>query len=213
MSTDLPREPIKPAVATARPARESGAGGSAVDLDHAAASRWPLTSWIRKALLRPAGAPTTSNKALASGLDEREFRFSVAATVLGLGLVTAGYIVNRHSSVLKVRDAALTLLIGGLILVAIMAAGVIFRRGTVVGIASFMMGFELITSENIFGALFLVLGGWLLVRTMRRQRAELGAGTRPARSAKAKPERPAGPPKPSKRYTPPRRSRSAARRR
>jgi hypothetical protein len=164
-------------------------------------------------LVRPAGAPATSNKAFASGLDEREFRFSVAATVLGLGLVTAGYIVNRHSSVLKVRDAALTLLIGGLILVAIMAAGVIFRRGSVVGIASFMMGFELITSENIFGALFLVLGGWLLVRTMRRQRAELGAGARPARSAKTKPERPSGPPKPSKRYTPPRRSRSAARRR
>jgi hypothetical protein len=164
-------------------------------------------------LVRPAGAPTTSNKAFGSGLDEREYRFSVAATVLGLGLVTAGYIVNRHSSVLKVRDAALTLLIGGLILVAIMAAGVIFRRGSMVGIASFMMGFELITSANIFGALFLVLGGWLLVRTMRRQRAELGAGTRPARPAKTKPERPLGPPKPSKRYTPPRRTRSSARRR
>jgi hypothetical protein len=213
VSADLPREPVEPAVATARPLQESGDGAPAPDIDRPATARGPLTSWIRKALLRPADAPATSNKTFATGLDEREYRFSVAATVLALGFVTAGYIVNRHSSALKVRDAALTLLIGGLILVAIMAAGVIFRRGSIVGIASFMMGFELITSENIFGALFLVLGGWLLVRTMRRQRAELGAGTRPSRSAKTKPERPLGPPKPSKRYTPPRRTRSSARRR
>ncbi len=133
--------------------------------------------------------------------------------VLALGLVTAGYIVDRHSSVLKVRSDALTLLIAGLILVAIMMAGIIYRRSSIVGIANFMMGFELITAEDIFGALFLVFGGWLLVRSMRRQRADQATRSRLLPATKKASGTPSGPPKPSKRYTPPRRSRSSARRR
>ena len=147
------------------------------------------------------------------GLDEREYRLSVAATVLALGLVGAGYVVNRHSTVVKVRADALTLLVAGLILIAVMAGGVIFRRGSIVGIASFMMGFELISAEDILGALFLIFGGWLIVRSMRRQRAEQAARSRPARKTRATPARPAGRPQPSKRYTPPRRSRISSRRR
>ncbi len=175
-------------------------------------SIWSPTSWLPRARVRArdGGRPSET---LAVGLDEREYRLSVAATVLALGLVGAGYVVNRHSTVVKVRADALTLLVAGLILIAVMAGGVIFRRGSIVGIASFMMGFELISAEDILGALFLIFGGWLIVRSMRRQRAEQAARSRPARKTRATPARPAGRPQPSKRYTPPRRSRISSRRR
>ena len=126
--------------------------------------------------------------------------------------MAAAYVVNRHSTVTKVRADALELFIAGLILVAIMFGGIIFRRASLVGIASFMMGFELFSGGDLFGVIFLVFGGWLLLRMVRRQRAETAAGGRPS-APKSTPPRAAGPPKPSKRYTPPRRSRAPACRR
>jgi hypothetical protein len=127
--------------------------------------------------------------------------------------VAAAYFVNRHSTLTKVRADALELFIAGLILVAIMFGGIIFRRASLVGIASFMMGFELFSGGDLFGVIFLVFGGWLLLRMVRRQRAEIAAGGRSSRAAKSTPPWATGPPKPSKRYTPPRRSRASARRR
>jgi hypothetical protein len=127
--------------------------------------------------------------------------------------VTAGYFVNRHSTIEKARAGATELLVAGLILIVIMFAGIIFQRATIVGIASFIIGFEMVSGEDIFGAIFLIFGGWILIRHMRRQRAALAGGAKPTRAAKATPTRPGSRPKPSKRYTPPRRSRTAARRR
>ena len=170
-------------------------------------------SWLAKISFRPGAAGAIPREPGPGGLDEREHRFAVAATVLALGLVTAGYFVNRHSTIEKARAGATELFVAGLILIVIMFAGIIFQRATIVGIASFIIGFEMISGEDIFGAVFLIFGGWLLIRNMRRQRAALAGGARPARAAKATPTRPAGPPKPSKRYTPPRRSGAAARRR
>ena len=171
------------------------------------------STWLPSAPARAAGPAASTDRPAAGILDEREHRFSVAASVLALGLVAAAYIVNRHSTVTKVRGDALELFIAGLILVAIMFGGIFFRRASMVGIASFMMGFELFSGGDLFGVIFLVFGGWLLLRMVRRQRAEIAAGGRPSRASKSTPTRAAGPPKPSKRYTPPRRSRASARRR
>ncbi|MGA9078468.1 MAG: hypothetical protein WB383_09075 [Acidimicrobiales bacterium] len=171
------------------------------------------STWLPNAPARTAGPAASTDRPAAGILDEREHRFSVAASVLALGLVAAAYIVNRHSTVTKVRGDALELFVAGLILVAIMFGGIFFRRASMVGIASFMMGFELFSGGDLFGVIFLVFGGWLLLRMVRRQRAEIAAGGRPSRASKSTPARTAGPPKPSKRYTPPRRSRASARRR
>ena len=212
MSDERPGVPIGP-VAGGSPDAQGAVESSEPADQRRRLTTLPLGSWIRKLPARQALKGAASGKPPPSGLDEREHRFSVAATVLALGLVIAGYLVNRHSTVVKVRDDVSTLLIAGLVLIAIMLAGIVFRRGSLVGIASFMMGFELVAAEDIFGALFLVFGGWLLVRGMRRQRAAMASGTQPTRAVNASQTRATGPPKPSKRYTPPHRSRTGARRR
>jgi hypothetical protein len=171
------------------------------------------SSWLPKVSSRPGAGGISPREPGPGGLDEREHRFAVAASVLALGLVTAGYFVNRHSTIEKARAGATELLVAGLILIVIMFAGIIFQRAAIVGIASFIIGFEMVSGEDVFGAVFLIFGGWILIRHMRRQRAALAGGARPTRAAKATPTRPGGPPKPSKRYSPPRRSRTAARRR
>jgi hypothetical protein len=170
---------------------------------------------LRKALRAPRPTPQSSSDATGRAiaeLDERERRLSIAGIVLGTGLVVSGYLVDRGSHVEKVRAAASTLLIAGIVVLVIMVLGVIFRRRAMVGFASFMVGFALITGGNIFGVLFLGFGGWLLVRALRRQRGEgKPAGT--TASKRKPPPKPAGPPKPSKRYTPPRRAGAGSRRR
>ena len=147
-----------------------------------------------------------------SELDERERKFSLAGVVLATGLVVSGYLIDRHSSVERVRTASGTLLIAGIVVLVIMALGIVFRRRAMVGFASFMVGFALITGGNVFGVLFLGFGGWLLVRALRNQRSAKTSDSAPAAKPKP-PPKPSGPPKPSKRYTPPRSSRVGSRRR
>ena len=212
VTTDRPGDQLEPDDERVRRARGVNAAPPAGVRSRAFAFlRSPVTASPRAR--EGAGAAAAQSGTGAVGLDEREYRLSMAATLLALGLVGAGYIVNHHSPTAKIRADALTLLIAGLVLIAVMIAGIVFRRGSMVGIASFMMGFELISAEDIFGAVFLIFGGWLIVRSMRRQRAGLAAGSGPARATRAKRAVPSGPPKPSKRYTPPRRSRAPARRR
>jgi hypothetical protein len=170
---------------------------------------------IGKALAgpRPRRADATDATAKAvNELDDRERKYSLAGIVLGTGLVISGYLIDRHSHVERVRTASSTLLIAGVVVLVVMALGVVFRRRAMVGFASFMVGFALITGGNIFGVLFLLFGGWLLVRALRRQKST----TKPDSTTPAKrkpPPKPAGPPKASKRYTPPRGSRIGSRRR
>ncbi|MGB9112362.1 MAG: hypothetical protein WCF24_06520 [Acidimicrobiales bacterium] len=172
---------------------------------------------IGKALAGPRQRPPTGGDSTAQAvneLDERERKWSLAGVVLGAGLVISGYLIDRHSAVERVRTASGTLLIAGIVVLVIMALGIVFRRRAMVGFASFMVGFALITGGNVFGVLFLGFGGWLLVRALRRQRERSGPKPESATATKSKPPpKPAGPPKPSKRYTPPRRSRVGSRRR
>jgi hypothetical protein len=195
-----------------QPGSADGAAAGAGSRPRSFSWRSP-SSWLPQVSSRPGAGGTSPRQPGPGGLDEREHRLAIAATVLALGLVTAGYFVNRHSTIEKARAGATELFVAGLILIVIMFAGIIFQRATIVGIASFIIGFEMISGEDIFGAVFLIFGGWILIRNMRRQRAALAGGAKPTRAAKATPTRPAGRPKPSKRYTPPRRSRTAARRR
>ncbi len=170
---------------------------------------------IAKALSGPRQRPPATSDATSKAvneLDERERKWSMAGVVLGTGLVISGYLIDRHSTVERVRAASSTLLIAGIVVLVIMAAGIAFRRRAMVGFASFMVGFALITGGNIFGVLFLGFGGWLLVRALRRQRGEPKQPSAGVTKKKA-PPKPAGPPKPSKRYTPPRSSRVGSRRR
>jgi hypothetical protein len=170
---------------------------------------------IGKALTGPRPRPSAAGDATAKAvneLDERERKWSMAGVVLGTGLVISGYLIDRHSSVERVRQASNTLLIAGIVVLVIMALGIVFRRRAMVGFASFMVGFALITGGNVFGVLFLGYGGWLLVRALRRQRTQTKPESTPSTKRKA-PPKPTGPPKPSKRYTPPRSSRVGSRRR
>lgn len=178
-----------------------------------ASSRATRLQRIGKALTRPPRPTATDATAKAvNELDERERKWSLAGIVLGAGLVISGYLIDRHSSVERVRAASSTLFIAGIVVLVIMGLGIAFRRRAMVGFASFMVGFALITGGNIFGVLFLGFGGWLLVRALRRQRP--GAKPEATTATKRKPPpKPSGPPKPSKRYTPPRRSRVGSRRR
>ena len=164
---------------------------------------------------RGADARSVTPREIVNGLDERERRFSAAGVVLAIGLVIAGYLTDRHSSVLKVRTAATTLLVAGAIIIVIMIFGVIFRRRALVGFSNFMVGFELITAGNILGVAFLGFGGWLLVRALKRQRQDQATRRPPpgSKASKTASPTPSGPPKASKRYTPPRRPGAAARRR
>jgi hypothetical protein len=213
VTADPPDDPVEPIDKPILHAPRAGIDAAPSSASRTRAFLRRPVSWLPKAPPRGADAGSATHRTGGTGLDDREYRYSVAATVLALGLVTAGYIVNRRSTELKIRSDAITLLVAGLVLVAIMLGGVIFRRGSMIGIASFMMGFELITAEDVFGVVFLIFGGWLLIRNVRRQRAEQVAHPRPAREAKRTPTKANGPPKPSKRYTPPRRSRTSARRR
>ncbi len=169
---------------------------------------------IGKALAGPRPRPATGDSTgrAVSELDERERKFSLAGVVLATGLVVSGYLIDRHSSVERVRTASGTLLIAGIVVLVIMALGIVFRRRAMVGFASFMVGFALITGGNVFGVLFLGFGGWLLVRALRNQRSAKTSDSAPAAKPKP-PPKPSGPPKPSKRYTPPRSSRVGSRRR
>lgn len=215
VSTDAPGDLRKPADGPDRvpPLTDDGAQGSESSSRGGFTWRSPR-SWLPKVPPRSDSRGRQPGGAAAWALDDRERRLAIIVAVFGTGLLVASFIILRHSANAKVRSGAISVLAAGLILIAILVAGIVFRRGSIVGIATFMLGFEMIAVSPLFAVVFLFFGGWILVRSMRRQRASLAAGgAGPARARKAAPARSAGPPKPSKRYTPPRRYGTSARRR
>jgi len=160
-----------------------------------------------------------STKELVNGLERNELAIGAALMVAQLAITIADYMVWHHSHDLKYRQIAPDALVAGLVGTAIMALGVGLRRRALLGFAAFIVGMESISFGDILGLVYLVFGGWLIMRVMRLQRqAKAKAGTaaasgsrRPVPSARSGRAAPAGP-KPSKRYTPPRHTASARKR-
>ncbi len=175
--------------------------------------------WHQKPGVRQARPGATervlSAKAVVNGLDRRELGLGVAAVALDLVVTVAVYLYWSHSSDAKFHHYAPEFLVAGLIGVAILALGTAFRRRALLGFGAFMVGMELVSFGIVYGILYLFFGGWLIVRVMRRQKQDQALGRASASSgARARATtRASGSPKASKRYTPPRRTSAATRRR
>ena len=155
-----------------------------------------------------------SAKEVVNGLERKELALGVVAAALDLVLTVSVFYFWHHSSQAKFRHYAPEFLVAGLIGVAILAAGTAFFRRALVGFASFMVGMELISFGLVYGILYLFFGGWLIVRVMRKQKQDQARGTYAGTiDTGTKQRRTTSGPKPSKRYTPPRRTSAAARRR
>jgi hypothetical protein len=161
---------------------------------------------------RPA-APARTAKEVVDGLDVWELRLSIAATVVEGLLTPLFYWYFRTHGSLAVRHAASEFLITGIITTAILLLGTLFKRRALVGFAAFMTGMAWLTYGSLYFALvFLVFGGWLILRVMRKQKQDRAVGKTPeplfgSRRRAAAPATPTPVrPKASKRYTPPKRA-------
>lgn len=155
-----------------------------------------------------------------NGLERREVLIGAVLGVIDVGLAILAYFTLHGSHLAKDRQAAGTYLIAGLIAAAIMLAGVVFKRRALLGFGAFFVGMELLTTGLLLEAVvFLFFGGWLIFRVMKKQRQDQAAGRFSGtidtggrrRGGRATATR-TPTPKPSKRYTPPRRRASAPRR-
>lgn len=170
---------------------------------------------------RPTPASVPGEKEIVNGLERREVIIGTVLGVIDIGLAILAFFTLHSSHIAKDRQAAGTYLVAGLIAAAIMLGGVIFRRRALLGFGSFFVGMELLTTGLLLEAVvFLFFGGWLIFRVMKKQKQDQAAGRytgtidtggrRRGRAATAAARTPA--PKPSKRYTPPRRRAPAPRR-
>ncbi len=154
-----------------------------------------------------------STKQVVEGLSLQEMTFGLAAVILELAFTIIGWHVDRTSKQELYRRVADSLLIAGLVSTGILGLGLLVRRRALLGFGAFLTGMELISFGNVIGVVYLFFGGWLIVRAMRKQRQDKLLGNEAATI-----DRPFGrnkktdyqdftykPPKPSKRYTPPRR--------
>ena len=164
------------------------------------------------------GRPAT--KEIVNGLDHREYLYGWIATGFAAVTGVVAYFAERHAPNLTERNDAFVNLIAVLIAVAGMTAGTAFRRRALLGFGSFLAGLILLSSHaGALGVVWLGFGFWLIMRVLQRQRQERDAAraTRSSSSAKRSgtSSRAASTPvvKASKRYTPPRRTRSASSRR
>lgn len=157
-----------------------------------------------------------SAKEVVNGLDRRELLLGTALMVIDLALTLIVYFYWRHSTDVKAHQYAPDFLIAGLVGVGIMAFGAALKRRALLGFAAFIVGMELISFGLVYGILYLFFGGWLVVRVMRKQRQDqargkytgtIDAGARSRRGAST------GAPSASKRYTPPRRVKTTAKKR
>lgn len=174
--------------------------------------------WHQKPGVR-ATAPGATERALSTkevvnGLERREHLLGVASAALDLVITVAVFLYWRHSSEAKFRHYAPEFLVAGLIGVGILALGTALRRRALLGFGAFMVGMELISFGIVYGVLYLFFGGWLIVRVMRKQKQDQAKGTFSGTvDTGPKKARATAAPKASKRYTPPRRTSAASRRR
>lgn len=163
---------------------------------------------------RPAKPLPAGTKEIVNGLERREIILGAVLCVIDAAFALIAFFYSLSSHNAKVHGAATEVLIAGLLGVALMLGGLVFRRRALLGFAAFMVGMELMTAGLLLEAvIYLFFGGWLLFRVMRKQRQDQASGrftgtidTGPRTRARASSTtRVASAPKASKRYTPPRR--------
>lgn len=154
-------------------------------------------------------------KEVVDGLDRLELRLSIAASAIEGVLTPVFYWYFSTHGNATVRHAAPEFLITGLITTVVLVLGTVFKRRALVGFAAFMTGMAWLTYGSLYFAfMFLVFGGWLIMRVMRKQKQDRAAGKTPASAfgggSRRRSAAPAAPstPKASKRYTPPKRATS-----
>ena len=143
-----------------------------------------------------------------NGLDSREVAVGISLAVFDLLITVLGYRTDLHSASKSVHQGATQFLVAGLVGTIVIVVGVLVKRRALLGFACFMSGLEFQTYHLTIGAvLYLGAGGWLIFRVTQKQKQDrLVTRTSATRSAKATGKAPAGRPKASKRYTPPRKT-------
>jgi hypothetical protein len=175
-------------------------------------------------LLRPAPRPAPASslsaketKQIVNGIDRRERIIAVGLTVLNLYLIIFWRNHLHVSAKASDRAAANTFLEVGLVVVALTIVGIVAKRRALLGFACFLSG--LVFLQYKLGVEFAAnagFGGWLILRAQKVQKLQRGGQGRvqPKRAAprsKAQPTQTVRTPTPSKRYTPPKRTRSGHR--
>jgi hypothetical protein len=154
-------------------------------------------------------------KEIVDGLDRTETILGTMAVAFAVILALIGYFYSRHSTTKSIHDAANFLLISNLVFAGILAFGLVIRRRALLGFGSFFFGLELAFSLKAlpYGLPFIAFGGWLIIRANKKQQLTRGAADpgslRSGRSSSKATT--AKLPKASKRYTPPRRAKTAKR--
>lgn len=182
--------------------------------------------WTPKART-PASPRPAASREVVTGLSRQERTLGFAGAALAVAVSVQLFIgihdlTGTTTKDIDLRHQASTVLIAGLALAALLVVGAATRRRALLGFGALLVGFAVITFGDIFGLLFLVFGGWLIMRVMRKQRQDRDAGTGGAsrgstsstrrRSGATSPVPPKTPPA-SKRYTPPKRAGAASSRR
>ncbi len=182
---------------------------------------WHQKPGVREKALKKDAELALSAKQLVDGLSKQEMTFAMAATILELAFTIIGWHVDQNSKQEIYRRVADSLLIAGLVATGILALGTFFKRRALLGFGAFLTGMELISFGNILGIVYLFFGGWLIVRAMRKQRLDRALGkpdmpidkgfSRRSSSKRGTAQTVSySTPKPSKRYTPPRKIRKTA---
>jgi len=168
--------------------------------------------------------PPEERKAIMRGLDPQEVKMSVGAfalaTLVGIGLPV--YFLVQHTTTKHGKNSFTVgpdaLLLGGLILLLCIGGfvAVWHRKRTLVSFDLMLTGFGLTLPLTLLGFVYIVLGGWFMLRASRINRygttntkaIRTQAAARPRgkdRKESAKASSTPGarkPPAPSKRYTP-----------
>ncbi len=131
-----------------------------------------------------AEASSRATKAAVNGLDRREHRMGVVATIAELGLtalVAIPYLLHNHqrsTSELKTLGAVHIFLIEGLLLGAVLLVGTLVKRRALLGFASLLVGIWLlqIKALSLLGIAYLGFGLWLVIKALKYTNKEGRAG-------------------------------------
>lgn len=119
--------------------------------------------------------PVEERKAAMSGLDPMEVKWSLGAFVLATiaGIAIPAYIIADNKITKKGKDTIAVApdakLLGGLLLLlcAIGFVALWKRKRTLVAFDLFLLGFGFTLFVGLVGFVFILLGGWLLLRAWR----------------------------------------------
>jgi hypothetical protein len=191
---------------------------------------WP--SPVPRALTesgQPELIPTDQRREVMRGLDPQETKFSFGAFVLATiaGIAIPAYIIASNRVTKHGKDTIAVApdakLLGGVILLLCIIGFVSLwkRKKTLVAFTLFLLGFAFTLFIGLVGFVFILLGGWLMLRSWRinkygttnskmiakeaanRPRGKAARAAAPKSTGKT-PSQPGArkPPTPSKRYTP-----------